>query len=55
MTRTQSTTLVLSSCRARNAFGKLDYCNRDLSAGSENPADPFQTCRALTIMLAEDY
>ena len=33
---------------------KIDYYNRDLSAGSENPADPFQTVRVLTIMRADE-
>ena len=40
---------------AGTIFWKIDYYDRSLEGGSENPADPSLTCRVLTIMLAGEY
>lgn len=36
-------------------FWKIDYYDRSMEAGSENPADPASTTRVLTLMRADEY
>ena len=39
----------------RKIFWKIDYYDAAMEFGSENPADPAQTTRVLTVMLASEY
>lgn len=34
---------------------KIDYFDKTLEFGSDDPADPQKTCRVLTLLLAEEY
>lgn len=39
----------------RKLFWKIDYYDKDLVNGSEDPGDPERTTRVLTLMLAAEY
>lgn len=39
----------------RAIIWKIDYFDLDMNHGSEDPADPAQTTRLLSILFAEDY
>ena len=40
---------------AGRIFWKIDYYDRSMEQGSDDPADPTKTVRVLTIMLASEY
>ncbi len=39
----------------RNVFFKIDYYDRNCEYGSEDPADPSQTTRVMTVMFGHEY
>ncbi|MGO9686530.1 MAG: DUF3768 domain-containing protein [Steroidobacteraceae bacterium] len=39
----------------QSLFWKIDYYDSTLAFGSDDPSDPQQTTRVLTLMLAEEY
>ena len=39
----------------QRVFFKIEYYDKDLQFGSEDPADPQQTTRVMTIMLSHEY
>ncbi len=43
------------SVRNEKAYFKIDYYNENMSAGSEDPADPAATTRVMTIMFSNEY
>lgn len=43
------------SVRDQKLFFKIDYYDKNLEWGSEDPSDPEKTTRVMTLMLASEY
>lgn len=41
--------------KGERIFWKIDYYDKTMKKGSEDPADPEKTTRVLTVMLAREY
>lgn len=41
--------------KGQKVFWKIEYYAPDMQHGSEDPADPAQTVRVMTVMLANEY
>ena len=41
--------------RGHEIFAKIDYFDREMRFGADDPSDPERTVRVLTVMLASEY